>query len=306
MSLLFRLVLSLFLLCLMINPIHAQSVEAQICRFKDDKAAAISLTFDDGLLDAYTVVMPLLDKFGYKGTFYVVTNWADNANGKAQRPNRRYMNWEQIKALADDGHEIGNHSVKHYQLVKAKSEADVIYEISHPLGIFKEKIGIVPQTFCYPGNSRNDRIVQIAHQYHLYSTCFGRQMFGGEKYTHPQTVDWLDRTIHNKQWGVAMIHAIVHGHGWAPFPNDEKDFVAVLDLLKQHEDKLWIDTFVNVSKYTLLRDHAKVHWVEPGKKLMLKTDLDAKVYDLPLTVKITKDGNASYVQMVANVPITIE
>jgi hypothetical protein len=131
-------------------------------------------------------------------------------------------------------------------------------------------------------------------------------MFGGEKYTHQQTVDWVNRTIENKQWSVAMIHAIFQGYGWAPFPNGKKDFVAVLDLLKQHNDKLWVDTFVNVSKYVKLRDASTVQWIEPGKIVMLKTELDGKVYDQPLTVKITKDGKSCYLPMYANTPITLE
>ncbi|MFG0249406.1 MAG: polysaccharide deacetylase family protein [Phycisphaeraceae bacterium JB051] len=305
MSLLRFVVLPLLLMSLLMQPLAAQSMDVSVCRFKDDKPAAISLTFDDGLLDAYTVVKPLLTEYGYKGTFYVVTSWADNAD-KNTRPDRKFMSWDQVKAMADAGHEIGNHSVKHYQLAKAKSMDDVLYEITHPLGIFKDKIGITPQTFCYPGNSRNDQIVQIAHEHHLYSTCFGRQMFGGENYTHQKTVEWVNRTIENKQWSVAMIHAILQGYGWAPFPNDEKDFVAVLDLLKQHDDELWIDTFVNVSKYVKLRDASSLQWIEQDKILMLKTELDSKVYDQPLTVKISKDGQSRYVQMLANTPITLQ
>lgn len=302
-----RIVLPLFLMCILMSQTFAQSSSVSICRFKDDKPAAISLTFDDDLLDHYTVAKPLLAQYGFKGTFFVVEKYADQAiANRADTTKRQYMSWDQVKEMAADGHEIGNHSYSHYQLTKAKSQEDVIHEITHPIATFQEKLGITPVTFCFPGNARNDEILKITLAHHINARTY-QQGFGGEKYTHQQTVDWLEKTIANKQWGVAMLHAIIHeGHGYAPFPNDEKDFVAVLDLLKANADKLWIDTFANVSKYVKLRDAASVQWIEPDRLLVLKTELDPKVYDLPLTVKITKNGQSCYLKMYANSPITLQ
>jgi peptidoglycan/xylan/chitin deacetylase (PgdA/CDA1 family) len=36
----------------------------------------VILTFDDGYKSQYTTAKPILDKYGYKGTFYVVCNYA--------------------------------------------------------------------------------------------------------------------------------------------------------------------------------------------------------------------------------------
>ena len=305
MSQLLRLVLPLILLSFFVHTVDAQNADVSVCRFKDDKLAAISLTFDDGLLDHDTVVKPLLEEYGYKATFYVVVNWADHANDQPTRPNRRYMNWEQIKSLADAGHEIGNHSMKHYQLTKAKTFDDVIHEINDPITIFNKKLGFKPLTFCFPGNARNEKIFQQTLIKHINARTT-QQMFGGKNYTHQQTVNWVDRTLANKQWGVAMIHAILEGYGWAPFPNGKKDFIAVLDLLKQHDDQLWIDTFANVSKYVKLRDDVKLQWIKNDQSFMLKTDLDTNVYDLPLTVKITVNGKSRSMQVMPNTTISIQ
>jgi peptidoglycan/xylan/chitin deacetylase (PgdA/CDA1 family) len=290
------------MVCLMMSHTFAQSVEVTVCRFHNDKPAAVSLTFDDGLLDHDTVVRPLLAKYGYKGTFYVVEKYADTAMANRTDPSKRQcMSWEQVKALADDGHEIGNHSYSHYQLTKAKSEADVDKEINGPIPTFEKKLGFKPLTFCFPGNARNDQIVAMAMVNHINTTAMPRQMFGGDKYTHQQTVDWIDRTITHKQWGMAMIHAIIHeGHGWAPFPNDEKDFIAVLDLLKANDDKLWIDTFANVSKYVKLRDSVTVVMDETREHFTLKTDLDTKLYDMPLTVKVSHGDNERLINVMPN------
>lgn len=66
----------------------------------------IILTFDDGYADQYINVFPTLNDFGFTGTFFVITQFADrNLNG--------YMTWEQIQELASNGMEIGTHTIDH-------------------------------------------------------------------------------------------------------------------------------------------------------------------------------------------------
>ena len=43
----------------------------EICTFKDGKKAAVTLAFDDASKDHLTSAVPLLEKYGFKGTFYV-------------------------------------------------------------------------------------------------------------------------------------------------------------------------------------------------------------------------------------------
>ena len=66
----------------------------------DGKQVAISLTFDDARESQVEVGTALLDQFGVKGTFYVVPAAVE----------RKLEGWK--KAVAN-GHEIGNHSLKH-------------------------------------------------------------------------------------------------------------------------------------------------------------------------------------------------
>ncbi|MCX6877433.1 MAG: autotransporter-associated beta strand repeat-containing protein [Verrucomicrobia bacterium] len=68
----------------------------------------IVLTFDDGPLSGYTVCAPILKSHGFGGSFYV----CDFDSFKSRKD--WYMTWRQMKAMADGGLEVGNHSAGHF------------------------------------------------------------------------------------------------------------------------------------------------------------------------------------------------
>jgi sialate O-acetylesterase len=68
-----------------------------------DKAkAAVVFTYDDGLDGQLDFAVPQLDEFGYKGTFY--------CTGNSQSLYNRTDEW---RAIAQNGHELGNHTLFH-------------------------------------------------------------------------------------------------------------------------------------------------------------------------------------------------
>jgi hypothetical protein len=67
----------------------------------------VVLTFDDSVKSQYSVVRPILKKYGFGATFFV-TEGFDFATNKQD-----YMTWEEIAALNADGFEIGNHTRDH-------------------------------------------------------------------------------------------------------------------------------------------------------------------------------------------------
>ena len=52
---------------------NAFSQKTQITRWKDDKKAAISLTFDDGSPNQFSVALPMLNKLNIPATFFIIT-----------------------------------------------------------------------------------------------------------------------------------------------------------------------------------------------------------------------------------------
>lgn len=52
---------------------NAVSQKTEITRWKDDKKAAISLTFDDGSPNQFSVALPMLNKLSIPATFFIIT-----------------------------------------------------------------------------------------------------------------------------------------------------------------------------------------------------------------------------------------
>jgi peptidoglycan/xylan/chitin deacetylase (PgdA/CDA1 family) len=139
----------------------------------------VVLTFDDSVASQASYVAPLLKKHGFGATFFITEGFEFLIDKK------HYMTWEQIKALHEDGFEIGNHTRKHTGVAKQKPEqlaADVAF-IEQQC----EKHGIPkPVSFCYPGYATSEVAVKLLRE---RGYLFARA--GGAKAFDPATDDAL-------------------------------------------------------------------------------------------------------------------
>ena len=69
----------------------------------------VMITFDDTREEQYRLAVPEMDKYGFKGVYFIMTI-------SINRP--KYMTKEQIKKLSDTGHGIGTHSWDHHMVTK--------------------------------------------------------------------------------------------------------------------------------------------------------------------------------------------
>jgi peptidoglycan/xylan/chitin deacetylase (PgdA/CDA1 family) len=132
----------------------------------------VILTFDDGYKSQYTTVKPILDKYGFKGTFYVVCNYA-------QKIDTDRMNWTEINELHQQGHDIGSHTMNHADLTQLPA-----YRIDYEIGTSKQCLignGINDVTsFAYPfaeGSTNTAIINTVAKYYPLARTADAPLMF---------------------------------------------------------------------------------------------------------------------------------
>jgi peptidoglycan/xylan/chitin deacetylase (PgdA/CDA1 family) len=114
----------------------------------------VVLTFDDSKASHYTVVRPLLKKYGFGATFFITEGFTFRTNKDD------YLTWEQIAELSRDGFEIGNHTRDHMGLTKAnlprlKEQVEAINAQCAAHGI------PTPTSFAYPGNTIDPEAIPL-------------------------------------------------------------------------------------------------------------------------------------------------
>ena len=85
------------------------------------------------------------------------------------------MSWEQLRALHDEGHEIGSHSRSH-AILPLVSDTQMEAEIAGSRQVLREKLGFEIQSFCYPNGDHDDRAVRAVERAgyrHAVTTRYG-------------------------------------------------------------------------------------------------------------------------------------
>jgi len=126
------------------------------------------LTVDDGFVDNYELMLPLLKKYGFKAVVYVVTGetynrWDVEASENPDKPFPLMTN-EQIKAMAESGYiEIGGHTLSHPFLSKLPYKEQK-HEIEQNKLELESITGKPLTSFAYPYGDLNDNSKEIARE----------------------------------------------------------------------------------------------------------------------------------------------
>ena len=105
----------------------------------------IILTFDDGSKTTYTTTLPIMQRYGFTGTAYIVYYYVGITN---------YMNAEEIRALHAAGWEIGSHSLSHVDLTTRPDRQE--NEIVQSRRQLESLLGVPVLSFAYPFGAYDD------------------------------------------------------------------------------------------------------------------------------------------------------
>ncbi len=124
----------------------------------------VALSFDDGYKNNYSVVLPLLQKYDAKGSFFVINRDIGD---------ELHMNEQEIKGLIAAGMELGSHTYSHNPLA-AIDEKYLVWETDTSRYWLKKKFdGYIVRTLAYPNGSYNDRVIAAAKKYGFYRALTG-------------------------------------------------------------------------------------------------------------------------------------
>lgn len=124
----------------------------------------IMIGFDDGWKSQIQYAKPILDKYGFKASFFIVCNYANSGD-----PTR--LNWQDIAILQHDHMDIECHTMDHIPLDKM-SKSHLIYEIGGSKQCLATH-GINSTIFAYPfnlGSKKPSVVDKVSHYYDFART----------------------------------------------------------------------------------------------------------------------------------------
>ena len=226
--------------------------------------AAVSLTFDDARISQADVGVPILDTYRVKATFYV----------SPARLKDRLPAWK--NALAN-GHEIGNHSLRHpctgnFAFARDKALEDYTLdrmkqELEAANTSIESALGVRPATFAYPcgqkyvGRGRRLKsYVPLVAELFLAgrgwmdegandpSFCDPAQLLGMELdgLDVAQAKELIETAVENGAWLVFCGHEVGKG-GRQTTRADTLE--AICRYASNPDNGIWIDTVENIARY---------------------------------------------------------
>lgn len=129
------------------------------------------ITFDDGYKDNYTYALPLLKRKGLVATLFITVGYIGN-NQPFHFDKKRFetflpedmpLIWEEVKILAENGWEIGSHTLTH-SILTSLSEEEAKREIESSKQIIETKLGRDVTSFCYPAGRYNLSIAEMVKE----------------------------------------------------------------------------------------------------------------------------------------------
>jgi peptidoglycan/xylan/chitin deacetylase (PgdA/CDA1 family) len=139
-------------------------------RMKRGKRLAV--TFDDGFASVLELGKPILDRLGVPATIYVVSDFAetgapllwdgiDQWKGGPFDQELRSLGWEQLRALADEGWEVGSHTCDHPRLTGC-DDAELDRQLAVSRAAVERGMGRPCTSICYPYGDVDRRVADAA------------------------------------------------------------------------------------------------------------------------------------------------
>jgi peptidoglycan/xylan/chitin deacetylase (PgdA/CDA1 family) len=127
---------------------------------------AVIITFDDGYRDFLTEAWPLLAKYGFSATVFLVAGRVGGINewDKDYGQELSLLGWEEIRALQQEGIEFGAHSMSHRPLTELSIE-EVVREALRSRTTLERSLETHIRAFAYPYGASDGAI------HHLVGAC---------------------------------------------------------------------------------------------------------------------------------------
>ncbi len=123
----------------------------------------IVITFDDGYLDNYTHAFPILEKYGFSATIFLVSDLVGKMRNWGLGGSVRLMDWSHVREMSRYGNCFQNHTVTHPDLTTLADER-MSEEFLRSRKKIEDALGIPVQHLAYPYGKYNKRVIQMVEK----------------------------------------------------------------------------------------------------------------------------------------------
>lgn len=238
--------------------------------FPEGCRGAVSLTFDDGLPSHLSAALPVLEEFGLKGTFYL------NPQDIGGSPGSYVDRLSPWKPAADNGHEMGNHSLLHTcsRAMQANPAArgletatlqDIEEDVVEAEKRLRSVFGHSDRSFAYPcyldyvgeGVTRQSYVPIIARHFRAArgkspamslnqpATCSMTYLYsqGCERMSASELIGIAARAYMQGAWAIFTFHGVNEGH----LPISEADLREFCLYLGRFNPGVWVAPVIDVA-----------------------------------------------------------
>jgi len=314
--------------------------ESEITPWKNNKTAAFTATYDDGIINSLRKLETLHLKYGIPATIALAPTFIDDK----KHPDDGFYgpvsmgSWDDFRELLKSGvFEVSSHMMNHAMSgtsgnYQGRGVEDFLIEegavalekdFADSKARLEKELGVPCDTIIYPHYDTNDEINAIAEKVFVAARTGGDEYDGnspdGTNYYNLYSKTFFDKpnagadhdttAAEAKKWLDTAIQKgtwlITVGHGtdyegWGAPP--VATYEGLYAYIAENKDTIWADTLANISKYMKERNSSSITTVssKDGFTITLADTLDNTLYNQELTLKTKVDSSWNNIRVTKN------
>jgi len=133
----------------------------------------VALTFDDGFRNFFQHAFPVLQRYGFPATVFVISGYCGGRNNWPTQPRNagipmlELMRWSEVEQVARAGIRIGCHTATHPSLTLL-AESEIECELATSRAAIEDRVGRAVDMFAYPYGDNPPRVRDaVGRHFHL-------------------------------------------------------------------------------------------------------------------------------------------
>lgn len=250
----------------------------EISKVPEGKLCALSFTYDDGVVTHYSHALPMHLKYGFPGTFLIIT---DRVEKDGENRENKYCSWKELKEMSDKGMEVASHTKSHRNMreiesagltmemtkgkkrdelfaMREKNWPELLSEVTISRDEIEKHCGNKVRTYAFGGNACPDWSWRLMNEVKGCIRVGNIRIATGRGDSEAKYREQLEKKVMvSNAVSCVMFHGLgtkTKNDGWNPIPNLET-YESIFKLVKANEDKIHLDTFGNNSFYQTLAEN---------------------------------------------------